>query len=572
MPTAVFRDDSGQDSAVLRGLTFLQVWERNDDNTPLHFTYHLSDSGVETWDPHEVAAMANAFETWSAVANIRFEEAVDEGGATFVESLYRADPTDLGFHELPYGSTSAQTFGQFNIAGEGWTAAGLKPGGYGFVTLLHELGHALGLEHPHDDDLFLGVTNDTDTGTFGLNQGLYTVMGYADGWWDQGEFLPREYGWNQSPMALDIAAIQAIYGANNSTRRGNDIYRLADSDAPAGSSGVATGYAAIWDAGGTDTIRYDGNKDAYVFLDDATIDDSPTGGGLLSYVEGIHGGFTIASGAIIENGATGGGNDVLVGNESANQLSAGSGNDIIYGLDGSDIIFGGDGDDIIVGDHESVTTFGAAFPRPTTYALPNGLAHGDGKVGITEVDGNRSAYSALDLSNQFAPSENPIIANGNLGYAVTVDARTDGVNLQYYLVTLEQDTVVTIDVDGAWKGYEGAGSFDCYIAIEDFAGNRIAFNDDGFVEDPGTNSLGPSSHNLDSFLTTILGAGDFYIIVGQYSYDEQYDQEPVQTESSYTLHVSVQPEVTASSLPAGDGLGMIGYYYETPDGWAEALA
>jgi len=32
----------------------------------------------------------------------------------------------------------------------GFDATGLAVGGYGFTTILHELGHALGLGHPHD--------------------------------------------------------------------------------------------------------------------------------------------------------------------------------------------------------------------------------------------------------------------------------------------------------------------------------------------------------------------------------------------------------------------------------------
>lgn len=86
-----------------------------------------------------------------------------------------------------------QTF----LASDGWLIFGqdtfpdgtagtarISPAGLQF--LMHEFGHALGLKHPHDGGavgstaVFPGVTiNDsTDTGDFGLNQTIYTIMSY----------------------------------------------------------------------------------------------------------------------------------------------------------------------------------------------------------------------------------------------------------------------------------------------------------------------------------------------------------------------------------------------------------
>ena len=53
---------------------------------------------------------------------------------------------------------------------------------------------------------------------------------------------------------------------------------------------------------------------------------------------------------------TGGGDDVLLGNSSADSFFAGSGNDLIYGAGGKDALYGGEGDDIFI--YKSVSESG----------------------------------------------------------------------------------------------------------------------------------------------------------------------------------------------------------------------
>ena len=197
-----------------------------------------------------------------------------------------------------------------------------------------------------DSDILLGVTGPFDSyGVYDLNQGVYTVMSYNDAWPlhpdGPSPFTAAgvDNGWSGTLSAFDIAVLQQRYGVINAFATGNDVYQLDDVQ------DLGTYYETIWDTGGTDVIAYSGNRDAQIDLTAATLDYSPTGGGVVSFVDDIKGGFTIASGVLIENATSGGGNDVLIGNAAANVLSAGGGDDFLMGKAGGDTLHGGSGFD-----------------------------------------------------------------------------------------------------------------------------------------------------------------------------------------------------------------------------------
>ena len=249
----------------------------------------------------------------------------------------------------------------------------LQPGGFSFVTLIHEFGHGMGLAHPHDtgggSSVMPGVNplvigDDGGKGTYGLNQGVYTMMSYNDGWEESPYGLAATnnegYGWLGSLMAFDIAVIQDKYGVNEDWATGNDTYVLKDVnewgvyiDAATGQPaqhdatnaattrdgyyvGQSTSYSSIWDAGGIDEIKYVGTRNTTIDLRPATLQYEVGGGGFMSYAFGIYGGFTIANGVTIENASSGSGNDTLIGNAVDNHLNGGAGIDTTDGGAGND--------------------------------------------------------------------------------------------------------------------------------------------------------------------------------------------------------------------------------------------
>ncbi len=290
-----------------------------------------------SWSDREKSAFEMAITQYEAVCNVDFQLAQDADTADIVWWLVpnSAMPGYLGMHEVPDNSKS-QIYGYFNYQDLSWQY--LDQGEYGFITIIHELGHGMGLAHPHDGGnhadatLFPGVSSSSSYGTYGLNQGIWTTMSYNDGW-NKAPSYYYEYGWQGTLMALDVAALQKVYGANMSTATGNDVYQLP------GTNGVGAFWFCIWDAGGTDTISNKGSSIACTInLNEAPLTGA-NAGGYVSKDNGIIGGYTIASGAVIENAVGGAGNDTLIGNAANNILDGGAGIDVMSGGLGNDTYY-----------------------------------------------------------------------------------------------------------------------------------------------------------------------------------------------------------------------------------------
>ena len=326
----------------------------------------LVSVGTQDW---EKATVFTALAQFSKVADIVYVEVDNREDADFLFTTYAGTP---GPGVSLLGSMSPPDYydeglAQFNSGDYRWTEQNLQQGGFSYVTLIHEFGHGHGLAHPHDNGGYsgemrgvegtintpagetpdpTGVWPNYTLGDHDLNQQVFTMMSYQDGW-PKSPYgnAPTDagYGYLGGLSAFDVAAIQDKYGVNEAWATGDTTYRLKDVNA------AGTFYTCIWDTAGIDEIVYTGSRDTNIDLRAATLKYEPGGGGWVSYAYGIYGGFTIANAVTIENASSGSGDDTLTGNGAHNSLFASAGDDVLTGAAGNDTLNGGSGVDRMTG-------------------------------------------------------------------------------------------------------------------------------------------------------------------------------------------------------------------------------
>ena len=288
-------------------------------------SYNASDGTFQAFNEAMRSAARLALIEWSSAATISFVEVSDAGAGGTLRFGTNRQTDSNGYAYYP--TTDA-------IGGDIWIsnyfAANLtpSPGDYAYLTMLHEIGHAIGLKHPgaysaSDDGPYLSASVDnTDN----------TVMSYTIG----GTVYPATLG------EYDILAARYLYGFSGTGTIGNVTFLSNASEVFIGDNGVQF----VHGRDGDDWIELFGGDDG------------------------------VAAGAGRDTVLGGAGNDLIYGNLGVDLLSGGDGNDTIFGgqndgpptagaddaylafRTGIEVIYGGAGDDMLYGNLGSDVLYG----------------------------------------------------------------------------------------------------------------------------------------------------------------------------------------------------------------------
>jgi Ca2+-binding RTX toxin-like protein len=555
--------------------------------------YH-TDLGAQ-----QQAAARAAFAQLAAATGLTFTEITE---TDTVHANIRISQTADQDDGSAYGNFPSDTKG---LAGDIWFGRTSQPyydlaymGTWGFATMMHEIGHTMGLKHGHQDytntDLSFYFGTAPRFGTQSLTPDrdgqAWSLMTYTPAPFTNSNFAGEKINQPQTYMQYDLAALQYLYGANYNTNSGNTVYTFSQTTGEMSVDGVGQGtpagnkiFRTIWDGGGNDTIdvsnyttgvTIDLRPGEFSTFDQAQLANNLAYQNLTNLAPGNIAMSLLYNNdgrSLIENAKGGVGNDIFIGNTANNILDGGAGSDtviftnptgvtVVLNNSGFDVVVSHDGEtdilrsieniggtsgnDSLVGNNENNTLTGGSGG---TDQLAGG--GGDDRLigGTFTIVNNATITKAQGTANLgIGTAINPqtlnaytLIGDSNITNSTTtphatINATAAGGGLEYYRVDVTAGTTAIFDIDFS--------SIDTWIELVDSTGNVIIIDNDDSIGDAG-------SQTGNSYMTyTFATGGTYYLRVGRWTQNADTQAQALAAGTTYTLNISLST-ATVNTTP-----------------------
>ena len=331
--------------------------------------------------------------------------------------------------------SSGLDFVNINI-GSNWNRSTSNFGNYTFQTILHEIGHSLGLGH---QGLYNGSANYSQNALFHNDSWQSSIMSYFSQ--IENTSINSSFAYLSTYMSADWIALDNIYSAEGFTTanafRGDTTFGF-NTNISSSTSFIysemsnlidQTAYTLV-DGSGIDTVDFSGfSSEQLIDLRENEIDSKTL---YTSNIGGKIGNLTIASGTIIENAEGGKGSDIIYGNSADNKIFGNDGDDVINSGKGNDIIDGGSGNDFIIGSEgDNTITFGSGKDTIDYSSFKNSITlirGGTVDKGLFGNDTFVDFYDQIYASNNKFDWIDGLSVDGNIA-SLNVDLKNNSLNV-----------------------------------------------------------------------------------------------------------------------------------------------